>query len=63
LKKTIADENAQKEQRLKELNDFGKSRHDKLKKNHDDKVDKLKKNILALENQLTELKKQNKTDE
>lgn len=45
LKKTIADENAQKDQRLRELGDFGKSRYDRLKTNHDQKVDKLKKTI------------------
>ncbi|CDW86748.1 iq domain-containing protein d [Stylonychia lemnae] len=63
LKKTIADENAQKEQRLKELGDFGKNRHDRLKKTHDETVDRLKKSIANFENQLAELKKQNKTDE
>jgi len=45
LKKTIADENAQKEQRLKELGDFGKSRHDRLKTTHEATVLRLKTQI------------------
>jgi len=45
------------------LGDFGKSRHDRLKTTHEATVLRLKTNIQTLETQLTELKKQNKTDE
>jgi ribosomal protein L19E len=63
LKKTIADENAMKEQRVKEMNDFGKSRSDMLSKRHNEKCDKLNKEIKALEEQLKGLKDKNKAEE
>jgi len=63
LKKTIADENATKEQRIKEMNDFGKNRSDMLAKRHNEKCDRLNKEIKALEDQLKGLKDKNKADE
>jgi hypothetical protein len=63
LKKGIADETAQKDSKLKELNDFGKSKHDLLQKRHTDKVNMLKKSIEDLENKLAFIKNKNKTEE
>lgn len=49
MKKTIADENASKESRLKELNEFGKNKNETLQKRHNDKVDRLNKQIKSLD--------------
>ena len=43
MKKTIADETNQRDSKLKELNDFGKNKHDSLQRRHNDKVNLLKK--------------------
>ena len=52
-----------KEQRLKEMNDFGKSRSEMLAKRHNDKCDRLNKDIKALEEQLNQIKAKNKAEE
>lgn len=63
MKKTIADENARKEQLLKDLNDNGKARSEMLEKRHKDKCDRLQKEIKTLEDTLNQLKLKNKTEE
>ena len=52
MKKAIADENASKEQKLKDLAEQDKQRSDTLKKRHDTRVAELNKKISDYENNL-----------
>lgn len=63
LKKGIADQNADKETLLKQLNDQGKNRQDMLLRRHQDRVTALKKRIEDLEGQLGQVRLRNKADE
>ena len=63
MKKSIADENAQKESNLKELNDQGRKNYEDLEKEHKGSVARLKKEIETLENNLAQIKLKNKGEE
>lgn len=63
LKKQIADENAAKDGKLRELNDYGRARNDALEKRHKERVDALSKRINELDSTLNQVKLKNKTEE
>ena len=63
LKKTIAEENSNKEKELKELNDIAKANHEQLEKSHKEEIAALEKKIKDLDTQLTNVKGKNNLDE
>jgi len=60
LKKSIADENASKESKLKDLNDQGKQRSDMFQQRHNDRKAALDKRIQDLETSLNQVRTNNK---